>query len=187
MLGGLRNAGNLITPPSAVNDKSKAKARAGEVIKPTDETAEKQKKIVHIQEEPARTRIVSAPSPARRLRQSAIRASSGPPPPSTSAIGPSSSLAPTTISTIEEEEQPSSSRVRPRAHEEDSIDLAWALRSPSRSTQIHQDKEHGGDFTMEEMRREIANLQLDMLRMGRNLKVGMSLIGETWVSLMHGG
>ena len=44
---------------------------------------------------------------------------------------------------------------------------------------------------MEEMRREIANLQLDMLRMGRNLKVSPSLdlsgsVTCREVVLMHG-
>jgi len=70
---------------------------------------------------------------------------------------------------VEEDEEPSPSH----RQDELELDLAWALRPPSRAAILHRERDD--DFTMEETRREIANLQLDMLRMGRNLKVRLVL------------
>jgi len=174
LLGELRNAGNTQTPPPTTAP-SKGKARINETIKAVTSIEEKQKKTVHVQPEPTITRVVSAPSLAKRTRQLTDRSTSGPPAPSSSALLLSCS-SPTPVPIIEEEdeeeeeeEERSPSRSRIREQTEDGLDLAWALRPSSRGSQLPP--EHATECTMEEMRREIANLQLDILRMGRNLKV----------------
>jgi hypothetical protein len=58
----------------------------------------------------------------------------------------------------------------------DGVDLAWALRP--RASPLARSGEVPIPFateqeTLQAMRREIANLQLDMLRMGRGLKVSL--------------
>lgn len=64
-----------------------------------------------------------------------------------------------------------------RLHEH-SLDLGWALQDRNQdrplSSMIRPTTGSAGaeSATMEEMRREIGNLQLDLLRMGRGLKVG---------------
>jgi hypothetical protein len=53
------------------------------------------------------------------------------------------------------------------------VDLDWALQSPKMIGPALVTLQ-GPDWKMDEMRREIGNLQLDMLRMGRNIKVSSS-------------
>lgn len=60
-----------------------------------------------------------------------------------------------------------------------SVHLSWALRAPSSSKPVDRDaraEERDSEWKMDEMRREIGNLQLDMLRMGRNLKVSFQVV-----------
>lgn len=55
------------------------------------------------------------------------------------------------------------------------LNLSWALRPPlasDRSLTRAEEQEFDMGMKLEAMRREIGTLQLDMLRMGRDLKVG---------------
>ena len=174
VLGEIRSAGNINIPHAPTHvpsqDKGKDAVNPREITKTSVGLSERPKKMVHMQDERTRPRTVSAPSP-KRPRQSAVRSSSGPPVPSTSTIHPTTSgVIPKRILEEEEEEEDTS----PVA---DDLDLAWALRPPCEAVQSQQ--ERGESFAMEELRREIGNLQLDMLRMGRNLKVSQT------VSMMH--
>lgn len=88
---------------------------------------------------------------------------------SENAAGPSSSR----------QGQPSSSSSQPepqedRYKEEPSIDLTWALRPSAPRTQLPTmpiEKDMTDKEKIAELRREIGNLQLDMLRMGRTFRV----------------
>ena len=169
MLGELRNVGNVDTPTSSHDTGHKHKGK--ETVRSSDKprVGEEKQKRVTLPDEPPRARIVSAPSPAKRPRVSVARSSSGPPTamqdrlhPSTSA---SSRVSPAPI--IEEEEE--SAQVQSA---EGRLHLDWALRPSSRTSYLEEVR--GEDFAMEEMRREIGHLQLDMLRMGRGLKVCLS-------------
>jgi hypothetical protein len=69
----------------------------------------------------------------------------------------------------EEEEDIAAASPVPQHVGEQSLDLTWALRS-SPATQITPQPSLDVN-SAEELRREISNLQLDMLRMARGLKV----------------
>jgi hypothetical protein len=68
----------------------------------------------------------------------------------------------------EKEEEEESDSARPMRNSlERSIDLTWALRAGP-STVSHTATQSGLDVsTVDELRRDISNLQLDMLRMAR--------------------
>jgi hypothetical protein len=151
VLGEARNAGNIgITPILSGNDlklKGKAIVDSGKNV-----------------------RIVSAPPKIANLtapRPSSSRSTSQPvqrPP------RPSSSMA--HLPAIEDvDEDAGSSEIRSNpVRDEQSLDLDWALRAreaPVKPETIPRLEAS----SVEELRREICNLQLDMLRMGRGLKV----------------
>lgn len=70
--------------------------------------------------------------------------------------------------------QPSSIALPSEPQEEPSIDLTWALRPSVSPTQLPTksiEKEMTDKEKIAELRREIGNLQLDILRMGRTFRV----------------
>jgi hypothetical protein len=75
------------------------------------------------------------------------------------------------IQDIEEEEDLDVDSVPARIAGEQSLDLGWALQAPP-AAPYHTVQSALEVNTIDELRREISNLQLDMLRMGRGLKVG---------------
>ncbi|WRT70045.1 uncharacterized protein IL334_007039 [Kwoniella shivajii] len=194
---GERNTGNLPTLPPVPVLKHDFKGKQPIRTDIGDVRTESQKTQAGFSEEKTRTRIVSTPmsnlvnQPERiKSRQSTGRSTSGP-------IGPSSYRPPAevriperiTSSIIEEVEEGSSSSGlhRTEAHQtepicnqeaqsgggennEPSIHLDWALQPPAMRSAQGNRKEVTASEKMEEMRREIGNLQLDMLRMGRDLK-----------------
>jgi hypothetical protein len=81
----------------------------------------------------------------------------------------------------EEEDAPVASPVTHHVGEQ-SLDLTWALRT-SPATQIIPQPSLEVN-SAEELRREISNLQLDMLRMARGLKV--SLQGRRYMRITDG-
>ncbi|KAK4689228.1 hypothetical protein P7C73_g889, partial [Tremellales sp. Uapishka_1] len=165
VLSEARNHGNIDTPPSVpvrkgspsssvqvlgrakVNPDRKPVKEAPEQV-PTLDAREKTKKVIWNDAPSSGQRAVSAPASETKHRQSA-------PTPLPPAI-------------IEEEEGEEAAG----GMQTDGIDLGWALQPFGRETlqALHQASPDEGQRGMEEMRREIANLQLDMLRMGRGLK-----------------
>jgi hypothetical protein len=73
----------------------------------------------------------------------------------------------------DEEEEEEVPRAAPEPHHagEQSIDLTWALRAGPTTQSIPQLSLDVN--SAEELRREISNLQLDMLRMARGLKASL--------------
>lgn len=70
--------------------------------------------------------------------------------------------------------QTSSTALQSEPQEEPSIDLTWALRPSASHTQLPTksiEKEMTDKEKIAELRREIGNLQLDILRMGRTFRV----------------
>ena len=164
VLGEVRNAGN-IDKSSKESLEAPSKGAKGEQA--THNITEK-KKVVQLPKEPG-ARNVSAPSWSRAPKQAMTRSPSGPLAPSSTMRPPFPSVRATPAPIVEEEEE----FVRAEMERLDpSIDLNWALRPHSRASLPESIPR---DDVLEEMRREIANLQLDMLRMGRNLKVSLPL------------
>jgi hypothetical protein len=150
VLGETRNAGNIgITPVSTRSDgKLKGKAAADS------------SKTVRVVSAPLKTSLAPRPSTSRSTSQPVQR------PPR-----PSSSMAHLpAIEDVEEEESGSGAPKATTMPDEQSLDLAWALEA--RRTNTRPETIPGRETSsVEELRREICNLQLDMLRMGRGLKV----------------
>jgi hypothetical protein len=166
ILGESRNASNIqsIPPSSQSGGNLKGKGKA---------TSESTRAV----------RVVSAPSqthdaPARRPLSS--RSASQP---IARQPRPSSSMAhlPAIQDEEEEEETPATSHGTRHVGEQ-SLDLTWALRSAP-ATQITPQPSLEVN-SAEELRREISNLQLDMLRMARGLKV--SLQGRRYMRITDG-
>jgi hypothetical protein len=67
---------------------------------------------------------------------------------------------------------------------EPSVYLDWALRSPDRLDKV-ADGEMDEGIGMDDMRREISRLQLDMLRLGRLMKVGTFSYNSRGSVLIH--
>jgi hypothetical protein len=153
VLGESRNAANIhALPPSSqsVGDlKGKGKASSEST------------KAVRVVSAPSRSQQAPAPRPlsSRSTSQPIAR-----------QPRPSSSMAhlPAIQDEEEEEDIPATSRGTQHVAEQ-SLDLTWALRSSS-ATQITPQPSLDVN-SAEELRREISNLQLDMLRMARGLKV----------------
>jgi hypothetical protein len=154
VLGESRNAANIqaLHPSSQSGGDLKGKGKA------TSEST----KAVRVVSAPSRSQQAPAPRPlsSRSTSQPIAR-----------QPRPSSSMAhlPAIQDEEEEEDMPAASRGIQHAAEQ-SLDLTWALRAGP-ATQIAP--QHSLDVnSAEELRREISNLQLDMLRMARGLKVG---------------
>ena len=164
VLGEIRNAGNIGPEPL---DRPDTNGMKGATVK----SVEKHHEVIKLREEPLKARIVSVPSPGRRPTQSRARSSSGPlaPTPSIRSLEPSIMHRPAPVPIIEEEENVLPKQDGRVAIDEDDIDLAWAIAPRNLLGQTQPIKAETD--AIEEMRREIGNLQLDMLRMGRRLKV----------------
>lgn len=155
ILGEARNAGNIGITPVAMRSDSKLNGKA--VIDSS--------KSVRVVSAPPKTSLAPRPSSSRSTSQPVQR------PPR-----PSSSMA--HLPAIEDVEEESSGSGEARAdvvHHEQSLDLAWALQA--RPAYVRPETVPGLETSsVEDLRREICNLQLDMLRMGRGLKVRHSAI-----------
>jgi hypothetical protein len=152
ILGESRNAANIQSlPPSQSGGNLKGKGKA------TSEST----KAVRVVSAPSRSQQAPAPRPlsSRSTSQPIAR-----------QPRPSSSMAHLpAIQDEEEEEDIAAASPVPQHVGEQSLDLTWALRS-SPATQITPQPSLDVN-SAEELRREISNLQLDMLRMARGLKV----------------
>jgi len=162
VLGESRNAANIQSlPPSQSGGNLKGKGKA------TSEST----KAVRVVSAPSRTQQAPGPRPlsSRSTSQPIAR-----------QPRPSSSMAhlPAIQDEVEEEDIPAASTQHVG---EQSLDLTWALRS-SPTTQITPPPSLDVN-SAEELRREISNLQLDMLRMARGLKVSLR-VGDTCGLLM---
>ncbi|WWD19811.1 hypothetical protein CI109_104275 [Kwoniella shandongensis] len=190
ILGENRNTSNVATPP--VPEITQDKPKEADIQKP------QQRKVVWNENEresvqtapaepvvPSRTRIVSAPpaqtQPSRAPRQSTsnLRSTSGPVASTSSHTyrtpAPHTGGSRGTTPIIEENEDDEEDAVREMDDDEyeqqHSVDLTWALKpSTERGAGAGSPVKLSDAERMEEMRREIGNLQLDMLRMGRSLK-----------------
>lgn len=121
------------------------------------------------------SRTVSAPSRKSGISQPSSRSASHPvshrPRPS-SSMGIRASVAP-----IEEEEEVgtelplASARSDVEAGGEASVDLGWALREPVATCPNLAGESVSEDAGMEELRQELGRMQIDMLRLGRLMKV----------------
>jgi len=154
VLGESRNAANIQSlPPSQSGGNLKGKGKA------TSELT----KAVRVVSAPSRSQQAPAPRPL------SSRSTSQPIP---RQPRPSSSMAhlPAIQDEEEEEDIPATSQGIQEVGEQ-SLDLTWALRS-SPTTQITPQPSLDVN-SAEELRREISNLQLDMLRMARGLKVSL--------------
>jgi len=155
ILGESRNATNIqaLPPSSQSGGDLKGKGKA------TSESA----KAVRIVSAPSRSQQAPAPRPlsSRSTSQPVAR-----------QPRPSSSMAhlPAIQDEEEEEDMPATSRGTQHVGEQ-SLDLTWALRAGPATQIIPQPSLDVN--SAEELRREISNLQLDMLRMARGLKVGL--------------
>jgi hypothetical protein len=154
VLGESRNAANIqALPPSS---------QSGGNLKGKGKATSESTKAVRVVSAPSRSQQAPAPRPlsSRSTSQPIAR-----------QPRPSSSMAHLpAIQDEEEEEEISAASQGPRHVAEQSLDLTWALRS-SPATQITPQPSLDVN-SAEELRREISNLQLDMLRMARGLKVG---------------
>jgi hypothetical protein len=152
VLGESRNATNIQNlPPSQSGGNLKGKGKA------TSEST----KAVRVVSAPSQSHNASAPRPlsSRSTSQPVAR-----------QPRPSSSMA--HLPAIQDEEEEEDILVTSGGTQhvgEQSLDLTWALRS-SPATQITPQPSLDVN-SAEELRREISNLQLDMLRMARGLKV----------------
>lgn len=127
------------------------------------------------------TRVVSAPTKQPKPQMpSTVRSASQPVAPRQPR--PSSNLTQEPrVEAIEEEvegtERPGGSNDDNQAGSEPSMYLDWALRSPD-PRQPEKEEVREDHTEMAEMRREIARLQLDMLRLGRVMKVSRATQGN---------
>jgi hypothetical protein len=137
--------------------------------------------------QPAQFRAVSEPQASSRPRPPASgssRVTSNPGvTPSTSRPSSARGMTPAPAPIVEEDEDEGEKHEMDETAEGDGVHLSWALHPPStppfptggatpRCEGQGQRGECGVDWaTVDELRREIGNLQLDMLRMGRGLKV----------------
>lgn len=79
----------------------------------------------------------------------------------------------------EPEQEPTTSRTDQKREAQPTTDagdvtVSWALNPPA-VRRVEETKDT--NEAMDEMRREIGNLQLDLLRMGRSLRVSLSVDG----------
>jgi hypothetical protein len=152
VLGESRNAANIqALPPSQSGGDLKGKGKA----------SSESTKAVRVVSAPSRSQQAPAPRPlsSRSTSQPIAR-----------QPRPSSSMA--HLPAIQDEEEEEDILVTSGGTQhvgEQSLDLTWALRS-SPATQITPQPSLDVN-SAEELRREISNLQLDMLRMARGLKV----------------
>jgi len=151
VLGENRNVSNIQIRPSTSQNVSNVKGKA---------TAESNKNV----------RVVSAPSQSQKpsaLRPLSSRSTSQP---IARQPRPSSSMAHLPAIQDEEEGEDAASAPQECHHAgEQSLDLTWALRAGQATRTAPQPALDVN--SAEELRREISNLQLDMLRMARGLKV----------------
>nr|XP_019043952.1 hypothetical protein I302_07229 [Kwoniella bestiolae CBS 10118]OCF22882.1 hypothetical protein I302_07229 [Kwoniella bestiolae CBS 10118] len=182
---GEREVGNTPTPP-AVPPLSKGKALVREVAS-TGTVKEQERKV----------RIASEMDKGKERSTSTLRSTSGPvlPNPAVRRIRSDSKLrsnTPTILEEVEEVEREagrresagsssnlsdkagshSSSKVQEEEYREPSVQLDWAFQPPiSRSNADSKEEKVMSESEMiEELRRELGNLQMDMLRMGRGLR-----------------
>lgn len=150
VLGESRNATNVQSRPSTSQSGGNRKGKA---------TSE------------SRTvRVVSAPSQPHNIPAPRAISSRSTSQPISRQPRPSSSMAHLpAIQDEEEEEDFATTPQEPRHSAEQSIDLTWALRGGLPAQRVPQSQLDPN--SAEELRREISNLQLDMLRMARGLKV----------------
>jgi hypothetical protein len=154
VLGESRNAANIqALPPSS---------QSGGDLKGKGKASSESTKAVRVVSAPSRSQQAPAPRPlsSRSTSQPIAR-----------QPRPSSSMAHLPAIQDEEEEEedtPATSRKNQQVGEQ-SLDLTWALRAGP-ATQITPQPSLDVN-SAEELRREISNLQLDMLRMARGLKV----------------
>jgi len=151
-LGESRNAANIQSlPPSQSGGDLKGKGKASSECT----------KAVRVVSAPYRSQQAPVPRPlsSRSASQPIIR-----------QPRPSSSMAhlPAIQDEEEEEDIPATSRGVQHIGDQ-SLDLTWALRAGPATQTIPQPSLDVN--SAEELRREISNLQLDMLRMARGLKV----------------
>ena len=151
VLGENRNVSNIQIRSSTSQNVSNVKGKA---------TAESNKNV----------RVVSAPSQSQKpsaLRPLSSRSTSQP---IARQPRPSSSMAHLPAIQDEEEGEDTASAPQESHHAgEQSLDLTWALKA-GQATRIAPQPALDVN-SAEELRREISNLQLDMLRMARGLKV----------------
>ena len=152
VLGESRNAGNVQPRPQSSQSGGNLKGKS------THDSI----KNVRVVSAPSQTQEVAAPRPLSSRSTSQ---------PITRHPRPSSSMA--HLPAIQDEEEGEEDLVNPLPTQnpaEQSIDLTWALRAGP-STVNNVPTQSGLDVnTVDELRREISNLQLDMLRMARGLK-----------------
>ncbi|KAK8853384.1 hypothetical protein IAR55_004088 [Kwoniella newhampshirensis] len=194
ILGENRNTSNMATPsappvPRIAEEKIKESPKSAvDVQKPQEKKVvwnEDERERIHAtsaaQTTSGRTRIVSAPTtthnqPPRAPRQSNSRSTSGPPVRTiasdahrTQLLHGGGARGTTPIVEEDEEEEETASSHHGR-EEEPSVDLTWALKPVGERGSRGASPKLSDAEKMEEMRREIGNLQLDMLRMGRSLR-----------------
>jgi len=152
VLGESRNAGNVQPRPHSSQSGGNLKGKS---------TTESIKNV----------RVVSAPSQTQKVAAPRPLSSRSTSQPVTRQPRPSSSMAHLPAIQDEEEDEAEGNTVLPTHNPVDqSIDLTWALRAGP-STVNNGPTQSGLDVnTVDELRREISNLQLDMLRMARGLK-----------------
>lgn len=115
-------------------------------------------------------RVVSAPSQSHNVPAPRAISSRSTSQPISRQPRPSSSMA--HLPAIQDEEEEEDFAIAPQETQhaaEQSIDLTWALRGGLPAQRVVQSNLDAN--SAEELRREISNLQLDMLRMARGLKV----------------
>jgi hypothetical protein len=182
ILGETQDEPNIPSPAQAgPSETSKGKVAKGDskaknIDKPTSRTGTIEDTNTDVISPPVQQRIVSAPSPKKPRPSSStnqLRATSNPtrpraaPRPSTAVRIPSEPI-------LEEE----SDGDGVAEVDQTVLNLSWALRTPAAPIQEGwqtQDMDCDAESTIEQMRREIGTLQLDMLRMGRDLRVRHTL------------
>jgi hypothetical protein len=164
VLGESRNAANIqALPPSS---------QSGGDLKGKGKASSESTKAVRVVSAPSRSQQAPAPRPlsSRSTSQPIVR-----------QPRPSSSMA--HLPAIQDEEEEEDILVTSGGTQhvgEQSLDLTWALRAGS-ATQITPQPSLDVN-SAEELRREISNLQLDMLRMARGLKVSRRSSGHMRVT-----
>jgi len=152
VLGESRNAGNVQPRPQS--------SQSGGNLK--DKSTHESIKNVRVVSAPSQTQKMAAPRPLSSRSTSQ---------PITRHPRPSSSMAHLPAIQDEEEDEAELNTVLPtHTPVEQSIDLTWALRAGPSTIKNGPTQSALDVNTVDELRREISNLQLDMLRMARGLK-----------------